>query len=57
LEPWDAYQPNIEELLDLGDRVVVLGHDRGRMQGVEGGIEVKGAVIYQFHDGNIDRID
>jgi ketosteroid isomerase-like protein len=57
LEPWDAYQPNIEELLDLGDRVVVLGHDRGRIQGVDGGIDVKGAVIYQFDDGKVTRIE
>jgi ketosteroid isomerase-like protein len=29
IEPWDTYLPKIEEILDLGDRVVVLGATAG----------------------------
>jgi ketosteroid isomerase-like protein len=57
MEPWDSYVPNIEKVLDLGDRVVVLGHDRGWMKGVDGEIDVKGAVIYEFDDGTVKRIE
>src|SRR5215218_1156592 len=32
IEPWETYQPNIERILDLGDRVVVLRRDRGRIR-------------------------
>src|SRR4051812_9552875 len=32
MEPWETYTPGIEEIIDLGDRVVVLGRDRGRMK-------------------------
>ena len=32
IEPWDTYLPKIEQVLDLGDRVVVIGRDRGRIR-------------------------
>ena len=35
IEPWHTYQPNFERILDLGDRVVVFGRDRGRIKGAE----------------------
>src|SRR3954470_18564654 len=49
IEPWDMYQPEIEQTFDLGDRVVVLGRDRGRLKGTDSEIEgPKGLVHYYF---------
>jgi ketosteroid isomerase-like protein len=57
LEPWETYQPNIEQILDLGDRVVVLGHDRGRIKGADRDVEARGLVLYHFEDEKVARIE
>jgi ketosteroid isomerase-like protein len=58
IEPWETYRPGIEEIRDLGDRVVVLGCDRGRMKGMEREVEgPKGLVLYTLHGGKIARIE
>jgi ketosteroid isomerase-like protein len=58
IEPWDTYQPNIERVLDLGDRVVVLGRDRGRMRSTERDIEgPQGLVLYSFEAGKVACVE
>jgi ketosteroid isomerase-like protein len=58
VEPWETYRPNIEDILDLGDRVVVLGRDRGRMRGMDSEIEgPKGLVLYEFDGGRVSRVE
>ena len=53
IEPWDTYLPKIEEILDLGDRVVVLGRDRGRIRGSDGEIEGPKGLVQP--SGSFDR--
>jgi ketosteroid isomerase-like protein len=58
IEPWDTYLPKIDEILDLGDRVVVLGRDRGRIRGSDGEIEgPRGLVLYHFKEGIVARVE
>jgi ketosteroid isomerase-like protein len=58
MEPWETYTPGIERIIDLEDRVVVLGTDRGRMKGVEQEVDgPKGLVLYFFDDGKVARIE
>jgi ketosteroid isomerase-like protein len=58
IEPWETYKPNIEEILDLGDRVVVLGRDRGRIRGMDSEIEgPKGMVLYKFEERRVARVE
>jgi ketosteroid isomerase-like protein len=58
IEPWETYRPGIEEIRDLGDRVVVLGRDRGRMKGMDREVESpKGLVLYTLRGGKISRVE
>ena len=58
IEPWETYTPRIEELIDLGDRVVVLGQDRGRLRGAGAEVEgPKGVVIYSFEGDEVVGIE
>jgi ketosteroid isomerase-like protein len=58
IEPWETYQPNIEQIIDLGDRVVVVGRDHGRIKGADHNIEgPKGLVLYHFDAGRVTRVE
>ncbi len=58
LEPWETYTLGIEELIDLSDRVVVIGQDRGTVRGAGGEVEgPKGTVLYDFEGSEIARIE
>jgi ketosteroid isomerase-like protein len=58
IEPWETYQPNIEQIIDLGDRVVVLGRDHGRIKRADHNIEgPKGLVLYHFDAGRVTRVE
>jgi len=43
------------EVIDLGDRVLVLPHDFARRQGSSHEVEIKTAVVFTFTDGKISR--
>ena len=55
--PWATYTIETERVIDLGDRVLVLNHDRGRRDG--GALEVRGrvAALWTIRDGKIARLD
>jgi hypothetical protein len=58
IEPWETYEPKMEEIVDLGDHVVVLGLDRGRMKGMDREIEgPKGLLLYSFESGKVSRVE
>jgi hypothetical protein len=40
IAPWATYRIETEEVIDLGERVVVLNHDRGRREGSTHELEV-----------------
>ena len=57
LIPWDGYRSEIEEVVDLGDRVALLTRDFGRRQGMEREVDIRGVAIYAFSGERISRIE
>jgi ketosteroid isomerase-like protein len=57
LEPWESYRSQVEELVDLGDRVAVLVRDYGRQKGMEREVDFKGVAVYVFCGDKISRIE
>jgi ketosteroid isomerase-like protein len=55
LEPWATYRIGIDELLDVGDRVVVLNRDHARRGDVDTEVELVGATILTFRNGKVAR--
>jgi ketosteroid isomerase-like protein len=55
--PWESYEPKIEEIIDLGDRVVVLGTDSGRMKDMNRRVQTTGLVLYRFAGGRVARVE
>jgi hypothetical protein len=55
LAPWETYRQEIEEVIDLGERVLVLPRDFARRQGSTHEVEIKVAVVFTFIDGKIAR--
>jgi ketosteroid isomerase-like protein len=55
LEPWVSYRTAIDELIDAGDRVVLLLRDHGRREGMDKEVEVIGASICTIRDGKLAR--
>ena len=55
LDTWDEWRQEIEEIRDLGDRVLVIDTQRGRGKG--SGIEWEGrfAMLYEVQHGKITR--
>ena len=56
-EMWSDYRFAVEDLVDSGDRVVLLYHQVGRAK--ESGVEVeeRAAWVYTVHDGKISRVE
>jgi ketosteroid isomerase-like protein len=55
LEPWATYRTNFDELIDVGDRVVILLRDHGRRKDMEIEVELIGATILTFREGKVAR--
>ena len=55
LEPWATYRSSIDELIDVGNRVVLLLRDYGRRKGMDAEVELIGASICTFREGKIAR--
>lgn len=57
LDAWEGFHTSEPELIDLGDRVVVLYtiHGRGRSSGVE--VESPVANVFTFRAGKVVRLD
>ena len=55
LEPWATYRTRIEELIDAGDRVVLLLRDHGRREDMEAEVEIIGASIATVRAGKLAR--
>jgi len=52
-EPWAEYRIEVEEAIDLGDRVLVLSNAYGRMKGSEAEVRSVGAAVFTIRDGMI----
>ena len=55
LEPWATYRSTFDEIIDLGDRVVILLRDHGRRKDMETEVELFGATVLTFREGKIAR--
>jgi len=57
LAPWETYRQEIEEVIDLGDQVLVLPRDFARHPGSTHEVENKTAAVFTFAAGKIARWD
>jgi hypothetical protein len=57
LEPWATYRTNIDELIDVGERVVVLFRDRARRKDMDEEVELIGGQIWAIREGKVARIE
>ena len=57
LAPWDSYYTVIEDVVDLGDRVLVLPRDYGRRKDLATDVEQRGASVYTVRDRKVARIE
>jgi ketosteroid isomerase-like protein len=57
LSPWESYRAQVDETVDLGDRVLILVRDFGRRHGGTAEVAVTGANLSTFRDGKLARID
>ena len=55
LEPWATYQTTFEQLIEVGERVVILLRDHGRRKDMEIEVENIGATILTFRGGKVAR--
>lgn len=55
LEPWASYRVTIDELIEVGSRVVVLSRNYGRPAEIENEVELIAAAIVTFTEGKISR--
>jgi ketosteroid isomerase-like protein len=57
LAPWDSYYAVIEDVIDLGDRVLVLPRDHGRRKDLATDVEQRGASVYTVRDDKVARVE
>ena len=57
LEPWVTYRVQVDEMLEVGDRVVVLVRDRARRHGTDIEVELISGSVWTFRDGRIVRVE
>ena len=57
LDPWDSYYAVIEDVIDLGERVLVLSRDHGHRRDLAADVEQRGASVYTVRDGKVARLE
>src|SRR5436305_1454049 len=57
VEPWESYRQEIEEVLDCGERVLLLVTHFARASGTNHEIEMKGAGLWTGRDDLIVRLE
>lgn len=55
LEPWESYRTEIEDVLDVGDEVVVLTRDYGQRAGTAEEVGVVAAAVWTVRDGKLAK--
>jgi hypothetical protein len=53
LGPWATYRAEIDEAIDLGDRVLLLTHDYGCREGSTQEVQLNGSAIWTVRDGKV----
>ena len=57
MEPWLTYRAEVIQVLDAGDRVLVLSHDYGRREGSTEEVRIDGSGVWTVSDGRITRTE
>jgi hypothetical protein len=57
LQPWSTYHTQVEDLIDAGDRVVVLVRDRARRHDSDAEVELMAGSVWEIRDGRIVRVE
>ena len=57
LAPWASYRTDVEEAIDLGDKVVVLVHDFARRAGNAPEVPLTSAAVWTVRDGKVARVE
>ena len=57
LEPWETYHAQIERIIPVGEKVVVLTRLHGRMAGTQNEVEMIAASVYFVRDGRVARVE
>jgi len=56
LAPWATYRSEIEEAIDLGDRVLVLVHDFGRRERDTHEVEQRSGAVWAVREGKVAHV-
>jgi hypothetical protein len=57
LEPWAVYHVHVEELIDVGDRVVALIRDRARRHDVDAEVELTAGSIWTVQSNKVVKVE
>ena len=57
LEPWATYHVRVDEVIDAGDRIVVLIRDRARRHDTKAEVELISGSMWEVRDGKIVRVE
>src|SRR5512132_956773 len=57
LQPWATYHVEVEEVIDAGDRVVVLVRDRGRRHDMDAEVGLISGSVWEVRDARIARVE
>jgi ketosteroid isomerase-like protein len=57
LEPWATYHVHVDEVIDAGDRIVVLIRDRARPHDAEAEVELISGSVWEVRDGKVVRVE
>jgi hypothetical protein len=56
LEPWQTYYSRLDELVDVGDKVLALVRDRARRPDSDAEIELVSGSIWEVRDSKVVRV-
>src|SRR5689334_14658857 len=57
LDPWESYRTEIEDAIDLGDRVLVLVRDYGRRSQDAHEVALSSGAVWTVDGGKVTRIE
>ena len=57
LAPWESYRAEVEEAIDLGERVVLLIRDYGRRTRDAHEVAITSAAVWTVHEGKVTRAE
>jgi ketosteroid isomerase-like protein len=57
LSPWATYRTEVEEVIDLGEQVVIVFRDHARREPDAPEVHMRGATIWTVREGRVARAD